>query len=349
MPSPWNSRAARLATLIPRERLHPAVVAWADARPARERWAVALSGGADSVCLLLLLLAHWPRRLAGLQALHFNHRLRGAAAAADARFCARLCRSLGVQYVGGAWTGRRSSGSEAAAREARFAFFDREMAARRIGVLWLGHQQDDVAETMLMRLTRGSGTAGLAAPRPLQIARGTAGSARGFGMRLRPLLTLKKGEIVAALRATGVPWREDASNRGGDFFRNRIRLGVLDPWIAASGRDALAGAALSRELLEEDDRALEEWTDSLRCMTPGGRLDLDKLAGLPRAVARRALHRWLLAQPRACTLSRQGFAELLAAVGRRRPTRQSLGSHGFAVIRGKWLKFEKIPSTFLRA
>jgi len=345
--SSWDTRVKRLGELIPRERLHPAVVAWADGRPARERWAVAFSGGADSVCLLLLLLAHrWggvspQRRSSRLFALHFNHRLRGAASTADARYCRRVCRSLGVPFAAGAWTGAHSTGGEAGAREARFAYFHREMAARRVGVLWLGHQQDDVAETMLMRLTRGSGTAGLAAPRPLQIVPPDAGAHRGSGIRLRPLLTLKKTEILAALRQAGVPWREDATNRGGEFFRNRIRLDVLKRWIKASGRDALAGAGLSRDLLEEDDRALEAWTDAVCRITPAGRLDLDQLAGRPRAVVRRALHRWLLSEPRACVLSRRGFDALLAAVERRRPTRQSLGAHGFAVIEGKFLKFSE--------
>ena len=89
------------------------------------------------------------------------------------------------------------------------------MKQRKIRLLWLGHQQDDIAETMLMRLARGSGSAGLAAPRPRQ-----AMSDGRF--HLRPLLTLKKAKIVAALRAAGASWREDATNARGDFFRNRI-------------------------------------------------------------------------------------------------------------------------------
>ena len=331
MASTWNRRAARLAALVPRTLLHPSVVAWADARPFRERWAVALSGGADSVCLLLLLREHWPRRAGRLCALHFNHRLRGAAAAADARFCRNLCRSLGIDYAAGAWTGPRRAAGEAAARDARFAFLGRAMAERKIGVLWLGHQQDDVAETLFMRLSRGSGTAGLAAPRPVQSV--------GAGWRVRPLLGLKKAEIVSALRRSGIPWREDGSNRGDDYFRNRIRNNVLGRWIRASGRDALGGAALSRELLEEDDRALETATDEACRITKGGRLDVVRLAGRPRAVVRRALYRWLIAQGLEGILSRQGFSGLLEAVERGRPTRKSLGTGGFAVIRKGLLEF----------
>jgi tRNA(Ile)-lysidine synthase len=149
---------------------------------------------------------------------------------------------------------------------------------------------------------------------------------------------LKKVELVAALRAAGATWREDATNRGDDFFRNRIRQSVLPAWAAAAQRDALAGAALARERLEEDDEALGAWLDELRPLRRGA-LDLGRLAGKPRALLRRALHRWLQSQAQAGELARQGFEALLAAVAAGRPTRQSLGSKGFAVIRRNRLTF----------
>jgi tRNA(Ile)-lysidine synthase len=159
-------------------------------------------------------------------------------------------------------------------------------------------------------------------------------------VHLRPLLLLKKEEIIAALRAAGVPWREDRTNTSGGFFRNRIRRHVVPAWQKAAGRDAVAGAALARELLEEDDQALEAWLDALRPFRSGRTLDVASLAGRPRALIRRALRRWLAAQPRAGELSRQGFEDLLAAVTTGRPARRSLGRNGFAVIRGGLLRFE---------
>jgi tRNA(Ile)-lysidine synthase len=318
--------------LVPLDRLHPAAVAWAEGRPAGEKWAFAFSGGADSLCLLLLAWAHWPGRRSSICALHFDHRLRGRAAAADALFCRAVCRALGVSFACGRWRAPPASPSEAEARSARFGFFDRGMGRRGIRTLFLGHQQDDVAETVLMRLARGSGAAGLAAPRPVQA--GPQGRTH-----VRPILCLKRAEITVALREAGIPWREDASNGEGLFFRNRIRNKVLPAWALASGRDALSGVALSRELLEEDDAALEKWVDRLRPLTPSGALAIDRLAGQPRAVARRALHRWLLAQPGKSTLSRRGFDSLLNAVIRGSPTRHSLGAEGFAVIRGRWLRY----------
>ena len=309
-PNVWVASAARLARRIPRTALHPAVVEWTGqkGRPsgtARGGWAVAFSGGADSLALLLLLWAHWPERREKLVALHFNHRLRGRASEADERFCRRVCAALGVKCAIGRWhlarKGRLRHPSEAAAREARMGFFQREQKRRRAPTLWLGHQQDDIAESMLMRLARGSGTGGLAAPRPVQ-----SWPRRQF--HLRPLLSLKKKEIVAALRAAGVTWREDGTNAGDRHFRNRIRRSDLPAWRrAAEGRDALAGAALARALLEEDDTALTAWADRLAPPGPASRLDLAPLATAPRAVVRRVLRRWLLARPNAGELSRAGF------------------------------------------
>jgi tRNA(Ile)-lysidine synthase len=336
----WRRIAADLAGELPVDRLHPAVVAWAGKRPRSERWAVALSGGADSLALLLLLCAHWPARRARLTVLHFDHRLRGAESTGDARFCRRVCASLGVTLVPGRWTAGRGHRSEGAARAGRFAFIEREMPRRRLRVLWLGHQQDDVAETMMMRLARGSGAAGLAAPRAIHVF-GPAKAARGH-IHVRPLLSLKKAEIVRALRACGAVWREDSSNEKGIHFRNRLRRDVIPRWIRASERDALAGAALSRELLEEDDRALEAWVDVLRPLNADGSLSAARLAGKPRAVVRRALHRWLLLQAQAGELSRKGFDALLQAVERGAPARHSLGSKGFATLRAGRMRFEKI-------
>lgn len=336
--SRWRRRAAVVAGLLPRERLHPAVLTWAESRRGAtwQAWALALSGGADSLSLLLLIWAHWPERRSRLVALHFNHRLRGRAADADERFCRGVCAALGLRLHVGRWRQRRRDVSEEAARAARFAFFERAMRRAGVRALWLGHHQNDIAETMLMRLARGSGTAGLAAPRPVQRVEDR--------VHLRPLLTLKKEEILAALRAAGVPWREDRTNAGGGFFRNRIRRQVLPAWQKAAGRDAVAGAALARELLEEDDAALEVWLDALRPLRPGRSLDLARLAGRPRALLRRALRRWLLAQPLAGDLSRQGFEDLLAAAAAGRATRRSLGRKGFAVIRGGLLRFEAVRS-----
>ncbi len=331
--SALHRQAASVAVALPRSRLHPAVLRWLMEHRQAGPWGVAFSGGADSLALLLLLWAHWPEAREKLVALHFNHRLRGRASMADEKFCRRVCAALGVSLRVGQWRGRHAGASEAESRTARHTFFAREMKRRGGRVLWLAHQQDDIAETMLMRLARGSGTAGLAAPRPVQLAADRR-------VHLRPLLTLKKQELTAALRTAGIAWREDASNEGQDFFRNRIRRTVLPAWQKAAQRDARAGAALARELLEEDDTALEAWLDRLAPLQRGI-LDLRVLGDVPQAVVRRALHRWMLAVRPETDLSRQGFELLLAAVRRGTATRFSLGRSGFAVIRQGKLVFKR--------
>jgi tRNA(Ile)-lysidine synthase len=120
-----------------------------------------------------------------------------------------------------------------------------------------------------------------------------------------------------------------------------VRKRVLPAWSKAAGRDALGGAALSRELLEEDDRALQAWVEELRPVDRRGRLAVARLAGKPRAVVRRALHRWLLVVQPETDLSRQGFNQLLAVVEKGTDTRFSLGRRGFAVLRAGQLAYRK--------
>lgn len=334
----WPRAAEKLAAFVPRDRLHPAVLRWAEsAGEGSGRWVVALSGGADSVALLLLLWAHWPEQRARLLALHFDHRLRGRASTDDARFCAALCRGLGVECVvgrrGASGTNSKNAAakqglSEAEARAARMAFFSTALRRRRVAALFTGHHRDDVAETMLMRLARGSGTAGLAAPRPVQ-AHAAAGR-----VHLRPLLGLDKAELASALAAAGGRWREDASNTSEKHLRNRVRAQLLPAWRTAAaepGRDALAGLALSRELLDEDDAALEAWTGQAFRPDKRGGLALGPLRRLPRAVLRRVLHRWLATTPVRTDLNRRGFGGLLELVASGRTgVRHSLGTGHFA-------------------
>jgi tRNA(Ile)-lysidine synthase len=340
----WRACAARLAEAVPLARLHPSVLAWTQGRAAAARgpWAVACSGGSDSVALLLLLWAHWPARRERLVVLHFNHRLRGDDSREDALFCRRLSRALGLAYRSAAWGRSSPEGvSEALARTARHAFFRKTMAETGARALWLGHQADDIAESLFMRLARGSGTSGLAAPRPVQPHPGGL-------THLRPLLNLGKAQLAALLSEAGAFWREDLSNATGAHFRNRIRHDVLPCWLAAAqDRDALTGLSLSREFLEEDDAALDAWLAELHPLRARV-LDLTLLAGKPRALWRRALHLWLAATPYRGDLSRQGFESLLEAALSGRSTRRSLGHEGFAVFHQGLLRYRKTSAVSRR-
>lgn len=333
-PRSWRAKAGRVGELLPWDRLHPEVRDEARRRT-RTGWGVAVSGGADSLALLLALWAHGPRRRRRLVVLHFDHRVRGPAAAADAAFCARVARALGLRCV----VGRRDPGDarrgEAGLRAARHAFFRREMRRRGLRVLWLGHQRDDVAETLLMRLARGSGLRGLSAPRPVQPHPG----GRVF---LRPLLGLARGDLEEILRRAGAAWRRDATNETGENLRGRLRQRLLPLWSRVAGRDVTAGCALARERLADDDAALEAWLDRSRAVDGRrGLLYRRRLVPLPGALWRRALHRWLLAARPDTDLARAGFEDLLAALRRGRDTRFSLGRDGFALLRRGRLSFAR--------
>lgn len=368
-----SAATAAVGTALPHARWPERVRAWiASEVRGSEPWCVALSGGADSVALLLTLCqlrtadcglrigvgavevgtsgAPGPEfrtphsavrnRAAPILALHFNHRLRGAAADGDEAFCRALCAALGVALrVGAANWPAGSTVSEARAREVRFDFFTTAMRELGARTLWLGHQRDDVVETMLLRLSRGSGSRGLAAPRPVQ--RLGDGS-----VRLRPLLDFSKAEIVAALRAAGVPWREDETNHGEAYFRNRLRNQVVPAWAAAAPADLAAAVAQSRTLLEEEDEALELWVDRVLPAELGPELPLAGLRAAPAAIARRAMHRWLGALELGEVLSRAATDDLLAAVRTGQATRLSAGDDGFlesdaAVLR--WVETVTAP------
>ncbi len=338
-PSKWQRVGMRLGELVPMEALHPATVAAVRPGEAGHRglWVLACSGGSDSVALVLAVWAAWPTKRGQLVLAHFDHRLRGRASTADARFCARLATGLGIRFEGGRWENPPVAPSEAVARAARQGFLEQVCRRHRAKVVWTGHQQDDVAETLLMRLARGSGTAGLAAPRPVQ----ETGTGR---WRLRPLLNLSREALRKHLIEAGATWREDHTNANGDYLRNRMRANVLPIWIDAAQRDALAGAALSRELLEEDATALDQWLEDVDPIEADGSLSLRKLAGKPAALWRRALHAWLGRQADSGDLSRTGFENLLALARDGATRRFSLGKGGFVRIRRGRLFFEKLSA-----
>ena len=224
-----------------------------DSELSGQRARVAFSGGADSL-LLLLLVFEWQRRsgkLSDLQVLHFNHCLRGADSDEDARFSKEVCESLGLEFFEGIWRNAPASEnvSEDQAREARMDFFSSIAGESTIVT---GHHQDDIIETILMRLSRGAGVAGLSAPRRVSVG--------AHGLRfVRPLLDTRKIEIVAALKQVGAVWREDGSNFGDQYYRNRLRQNVIELWEGVADRPVAQGVAYSRELLEEDAAVLEAY------------------------------------------------------------------------------------------
>ena len=189
------------------------------------RVAVGVSGGADSAALLWLMTApERPERAPEVVVAHVNHRLRGKGSDADQRRVASLAKRLGAEFrfrtLDGQALRRNARGSlEDAARRARFAALKDMVRRSRCDALVLGHHQDDLAETFLMRLLRGSGLTGLGGFGPV---------AEIEGMRvIRPLIDWTRDEVRCAAREAGLEWSEDPMNRDLRFLRNRMRHRVL--------------------------------------------------------------------------------------------------------------------------
>ena len=249
---------------------------------------VACSGGADSVFLLLYFATTFSGKAP--QALHFNHKLRGGESDEDQRFVESICSSLEVPIFVDFWKREdvEAPVSEDNARAARLSFFLGCLTGRQDeSAILTGHHAGDVVETLLMRVSRGSGLQGLTAPR--EVSNGPD------GLRfLRPLLPLRKERIVDWLEQAGAEWREDASNRTDAYYRNRLRSKVIPSWEKASDRPVQEGAVLARALLEEDWEAVElAFKDAWRRMAldAGERLDWVATRAQPRAFQRRALNR----------------------------------------------------------
>ncbi len=333
----WPALARALGAVLPRNCMHPGVLGWIEKNGASSPWSLACSGGADSLSLVLLLHAHFPEFREKMHILHFNHLLRGIASDQDEEFARQLAEGLGLKLRCGRWDnpGAEKPSGAASARQARFRFFSDSMDEIESQILFLGHQMEDIAESLLMRVGRGSGLGGLAAPRPVHTFR--AGK-----VHLRPLLELKKTDILEALSAQGIPWREDASNQGEKYTRNRLRWHVLPAWQQATPQDIFKGSARTRALAEEDEEALEQWLDSL--LPPEintTELDLRPLFGKPLALWRRAFHRFLIANELEKSFSASEVDRWVADLARNRPKKSSAGKSGFIEFRSGRLLFLK--------
>lgn len=242
-----------------------------------------LSGGADSVLLLQILLPDVRDGRIGLEAVHVNHGIRGREADEDEHFCAELCRreKIPFQAFHADLTGRKD---EAAAREARYAFFRELAAQRKADALLLAHNADDQAETFLMRLLRGAGPEGLGCMKTEEM--------NGRLRILRPMLTLRRGEIREALREAGISWREDSTNRNPDYLRNRVRMELI-PLLEKFSPSAVGKIGSAAAMIAEDHRLLDSQAGALlQRLSRGPVLDAEKLAMEAVPLRKRVLRLW---------------------------------------------------------
>src|SRR5271156_5190011 len=199
---------------------------------------IGLYGGADSVALTSALIELRERRGLKIAAAHLNHRIRGDESDRDEEFVRAMSARLGVDLIVERADGLAGAANlEERAREVRREFLVR--AAERIGAdfVALGHHRYDQAETVLMRLMRGAGAAGMAAM-----------TERGPGKLIRPMLSLSRAEVREYLKGCAIPFVEDSSNSSRDFLRNRIR-GELIPMLERDYAPGLGGRLV--ELADE--------------------------------------------------------------------------------------------------
>ena len=243
----------------------------------------AVSGGPDSVCLLAALCELSERvgfTVAGVA--HLNHKLRGEASEEDERFVGALADRFGVLfYREEARLDQAAGNLEQAARRERLKFFARLIADGKADRIATGHTRDDQSETVLFRLLRGSGLAGLAGILPV--------TREGL---IRPLLGVTRAEVDEFLRSRGIGWREDASNQDRRFARNRIRHDLL-PQLAREWNPEIAkGLGQLADLAGEEERWWAAKIARLRRKLvieaeTGAEIRADSLTSLPVAVLRR--------------------------------------------------------------
>jgi tRNA(Ile)-lysidine synthase len=250
------------------------------------RVGVAVSGGADSVCLLHILAELAASYRIALCVLHLDHGLRGAESCGDADFVRQLAAQLGLPFHIRAVDLSKSPGNlEQEARNARLAFFGDLIAGGEVERVATGHTSSDQAETVLFRILRGSGGSGLSGIRPV--------TTEGL---VRPLIDVDRVEVLAYLRARGATWREDSSNKSPDFARNRIRHSLL-PQLAREWNPAIeqilartADWAAEEEChqgVETERLAADHFTGDRGAVL----IRAQVLASLSRAAARRLVRR----------------------------------------------------------
>jgi len=241
---------------------------------------VAVSGGADSIFLLHTLRELAPRWNLKLSVVHVDHSIRGAQSRADAAFVADLAARLHLDFhLRQADVPAIDDNLEQAARRVRQAFFAELLSTGAIDRIATGHTRSDQAETVLYRILRGSGLAGLSGILPVTNEH-----------VVRPLLELDRSEIECWLRKRNITWRDDETNQDRSYARNRLRHEIL-PLLRDNFNPRLDESLASMATLAQDEELY--WTSELARPSPSCNappiLSTVELAALPTALVRRII------------------------------------------------------------
>ena len=240
-----------------------------------------LSGGADSVCLLLSLCELRERLGIEVEALHVNHCLRGSESDRDEDFCRSLCTRLGVPFTAercdvSGYAAEKSFSTELAARELRYDIFRRNTEGKKLAT---AHNADDNLETVILNLARGTALKGLAGIPPVR------------GNIVRPLLSVTRAEIEAFLAERGQDFVTDSTNLTDDYTRNRIRHRVI-PLLREINPSLGSTFVSSADGLRDENAYIDAMTDTAeRECLDGNRLT--GLAGYDTVIRSRCISRLL--------------------------------------------------------
>lgn len=233
--------------------------------PAGTSVLAAVSGGADSVCLLDLLRLAQPRFKLELAAFHLNHGLRDTAVR-DESYVRRLCRDWQVELVVvradvAGYAKRHRLGIEEAGRELRYRHMERTARRLGCGVIALGHTANDNLETMLLNLARGAGPRGLAGIPVQRLSDVNHKDTKTRRVRtrvvfVRPMIDIERGRLEQHLRGRGIEWVEDESNSDVNYRRNLLRREVV-PVLLKLNPNAVANARRAAQLLAEEGEFLD--------------------------------------------------------------------------------------------
>ncbi|NOR15948.1 MAG: tRNA lysidine(34) synthetase TilS [Candidatus Aminicenantes bacterium] len=257
----------------------------------QEKVLVACSGGADSVCLLHLLLELRESGPWEVCVCHFNHQLRKEAGK-DEAFVQELALRHSLEYHSGsrdvkAYAQRSRLNLEEAGRELRYAFLKKTAAAAGAAKIATAHTMNDQAETFLMRLLRGSGLRGLAGIAPIR-----------DDLIIRPMIQVERGEIETYLTERHSEYRVDKSNLDRRYLRNRIRMDLLPRLQQEYESQVVLQLGRLTELIRSEDEFLEHLVTSAETeviLKKDGLpvLDVEKLSQHPTALQRRLIRRYL--------------------------------------------------------
>ena len=255
--------------------------------PPDGRYLIGVSGGRDSIALLDRLHELGYRKLI---VCHLNHRLRGRSSDADARFVEKLAAKYHLDLEIGsasvrALAAKQKISIETAARAARYRFFAQVAKRRHAQDIFLGHHADDLVETFLINLFRGSGATGLGAIREVSKRR-----VEDVDLTIvRPFLGVWRSEIDDYIRKHRLKFREDASNKNLAALRNRIR-GRIIPYLEKNlGRNIRRTIWRAATIAAEEENWIEDQLPDATDLD----LSVGKLRDLPIALQRREILKWL--------------------------------------------------------